>query len=202
MKENPGANLPNRPIGVVRRADRSGTTSNFTKFLATRADGVWRLGSGDSVPWPAGTTQADGNRWVAQLIANNNGAIGYVDLGDANAHGLKTAAILNRAGVYVRPTPGGLTAAMTASTIEDDLTFQPLDAQGPQSYPLTAATYALVRTTYPDRETAEGVKAFMSYLLSDGQDLAPRVGYARLPDSLRVRALAAVERIAVRSAAG
>ncbi len=193
--ENPDVVLPERVIGVVHRSDRSGTTSNFTKFLAGASGGVWRLGSGDAVRWPADTSQGDGNRSVAQILSNNNGTIGYADLADAKAFGLRTAAIRNRAGVYVRPTPSGVSAALARVTYGDDLTFQPLDADGADSYPLTAPTFALVRTHYSDRRTADLVVALFTYILTDGQDLAVRADYARLPDALRLAALKQLEQI-------
>ena len=193
--ENPDARLPNKAIGVVHRADRSGTTSNFTKYLTLAAPGVWQLGSADAIKWPGTTSQGDGNHGVAQILANNNGSISYIDLADADAFSLTTAAIRNKAGVYVRPTPAGVTAALTQITINDDLTFQPLDANGPESYPLTAPTFALVRTTYKDRQTADLVAGFLNYVLTDGQDLAVRANYARLPEPLRQRALAQLDKI-------
>lgn len=199
VAENPNVRLPNRLIGVVHRSDRSGTTSNFTKFLDGAAPGVWRLGSGDTVRWPANSSQGEGNRGVAQILANNDGSIGYTELADAKAFGLRTVAIRNKAGVYVRPTPAGVTAALSQVSFTDDLTFQPLDAEGASSYPLTSATYVLVRTTYPDQRTADLVKAFVAYILNEGQDLAVQVNYARLPEPLRIRALAQLDQIMARS---
>lgn len=195
--ENPEAALPDKAIGVVHRADRSGTTSNFTKYLDQAAPGVWRLGSGDAVPWPADTSQGSGNRNVAQILTNNNGSIGYADLADAKAFKLKTAAIRNKVGVYIRPTSAGVTAALSEVSFADDLTFQPLNADGPASYPLTAPTFALVRTSYHNPKTAELVIGFLTYVLTDGQDLAVRADYARLPEPLRLRAIAQLDKITV-----
>ncbi len=197
VAENPDARLPNKLIGLVHRADRSGTTSNFTKYLALAAPGVWRLGSGDAIKWPSVASKGDGTRSVAQIMANNNGTIGYANLTDAKAFGLTTAAIRNKAGVYVRPTSAAVTAALSQITINDDLTYQPLDADGPTSYPLAAPTFALVRTTYRDRQTADLVAGFLTYILTDGQDLAVRADYARLPESLRQQALAQLDNITV-----
>ena len=195
--ENPDARLPNRPIGIVHRADRSGTTSNFTKYLAVAAPGVWRLGSGDAIKWPSTSSQGDGNRGVAQILANNNGSIGYADLAEAKAFDLTTVAIRNKAGVYVRPTSAGVTAALSQVVINADLTFQSIDADGEASYPLTAPTFVLVRSTYSDRQTADLVAGFLTYILTDGQDLAARMEYARLPEALRQQALVQLDKITV-----
>lgn len=197
--ENPNVKLPNTVMGVVHRSDRSGTTSNFTKYLAVAAPEVWRLGSGDAIKWPAATPQGEGNRGVAQILANNNGSIGYAVLSDAKAVGLRMAAIRNMAGIYVRPTSAGITAALSQVRINNDLTFQPLDAAGADSYPLTAPTFVLVRTRYRDRQTADLVTGFLTYVLTTGQDLAVREGYARLPEPLRLRALAQLDKITVKA---
>jgi phosphate transport system substrate-binding protein len=45
--------LPDTAITVVHRADASGTTSNFTKYLTEAAGSVWTLGTGDTVNWPS-----------------------------------------------------------------------------------------------------------------------------------------------------
>ena len=195
--DNPDTRLPNKSIGIVHRSDRSGTTSNFTKYLTLAAPKTWRLGSGDAIKWPAASTQGDGNFGLAQIISNNNGSIGYIDLANANAFDLTTVAIKNKAGTYVRPTSVGVTASLSQITVNADLTYQPLDADGPASYPITAPTFALIRTTYRDRQTADLVAGFLTYVLNDGQDTAVRTDYARLPEAWRRQALAQLDKITV-----
>jgi ABC-type phosphate transport system substrate-binding protein len=51
--ENSGVSLPDTNITVVHRADASGTTSNFTKYLVAAGGTDWTLGSGDTVNWPS-----------------------------------------------------------------------------------------------------------------------------------------------------
>ena len=51
--ENSGVTLPDTKITVVHRADASGTTSNFTKYLVAAGGTDWTLGSGDTVKWPS-----------------------------------------------------------------------------------------------------------------------------------------------------
>src|SRR5690606_34721073 len=42
--DNPDASLPAAPIQPVHRSDSSGTTDNFTKYLAAAAPKDWTLG--------------------------------------------------------------------------------------------------------------------------------------------------------------
>ena len=83
-KDNPGVTLPSTKITIVHRSDGSGTTSNFTKYLAKAAPTTWKLTPGDTVTWPASQAGAK-NTGVAQIIKQTPGAIGYVDLSDATA---------------------------------------------------------------------------------------------------------------------
>ena len=194
MEENPDVELPDLEITVAHRSDGSGTTTNFTKYLEKASD-VWRLGSGDTVDWPADTQGGERNTGVAQLIQQGEGTIGYVDLSDATELGLQFAAIQNKDGNYVLPTLEGTTAGLDGAEVADDLTYDPLDASGPDAYPITAPTYILVRANYPDPDTAELVKAFLTYLLTDAQELAPEIHFAPLPESLQERALAQLDKI-------
>jgi phosphate transport system substrate-binding protein len=193
--DNPGVTLPSTSIVVAHRSDGSGTTNNFTKYLAKVAPNTWKLGSGDTVAWPADTQGGHKNTGVAQIIKQSDGAIGYVDLADATASGLKFAAIKNKDGQYVEASLEGATAAVGGAPIKDDLTYDPLDAPGADSYPITAPTYFLARTSYDDSAKAENVKGFMKWLLSDGQQYAESVNFAKLPAELQEKALAQVDKI-------
>jgi phosphate transport system substrate-binding protein len=193
--DNPGATLPSTAIVVAHRSDGSGTTNNFTKYLAKAAPNTWKLGSGDTVAWPADTQGGDKNTGVAQIIKQSAGAVGYVDLSDAEASGLNFAAIKNKDGQYVEATLEGATAAVAGATAKEDLTYDPLDAPGAESYPITAPTYILVRTTYDDPTKAENVKGYLKWLLTDGAQYAESVNFAKLPDELKEKSLAQVEKI-------
>jgi phosphate transport system substrate-binding protein len=193
-EDNPDADLPDTDIVIAHRSDGSGTTNNFTKYLDKAAPDTWTLGSGDSVEWPGDSQGGEKNTGVAQIISDTEGAIGYVDLSDAEAAGLVFASIKNKAGNFVEPTLDGATAALEGATVEDDLSYDPLDAEGDDAYPITAPTYILLRTTYEDQETLDNVKGFVSYVLGDGQDQAEDVGFARLPDELLAQAKAQLDK--------
>ncbi|MFC0533592.1 phosphate ABC transporter substrate-binding protein PstS [Phytohabitans kaempferiae] len=193
--DNPGVTLPATNITVVHRAEGSGTTNNFTKYLVAAAPDTWKLKSGDVVDWPASTQGAEKNSGVAQLIKQTDGGIGYVDFSDARASGLKFAAIKNKDGQFVEASIEGTTAALQGAEIAEDLTFNPLNAAGATTYPITAPTYILVRTTYTDAAKKDAVKGFVRYILTEGQTLAPEVDFAPLPDELKTKALAQLDKI-------
>jgi phosphate transport system substrate-binding protein len=194
--DNPGVTLPSKAIVVVHRSDGSGTTNNFTKYLAKVGGADWALGSGDTVGWAADTQAGDKNTGVAQLIQQSDGAIGYVDFADARAANLKFAALKNKDGKYVTASLEGATAALAGATVKEDLTFDPLDAAGATSYPITAPTYLLVKPTY-DATKGPLVKGFVKWLLTDGRQYADAAGYAVLPEKLQKDALAKLDTVKV-----
>ena len=191
--DNAGVTLPSTKITVAVRSDGSGTTSNFSKFLAAAAPADFTLTAGDTVAWPASVQAGKGNAGVAQLVKDTAGAIGYVDLSDALATNLSTAAIKNKDGKFVAPTLEGATAALANATIKDDLTYSALNTAGMDSYPITAGTYVLVYTT--PASNAKAIKGWLTYLLTDGQDLAKDVDFAPLPAALRDKAIAQIAQI-------
>ncbi len=75
-KLNPDAKLPAQAIAVVHRSDGSGTTFNFTYYLAqVSADWKSKIGAATSVEWPAGIG-AKGNEGVANNVTQTQGSIG------------------------------------------------------------------------------------------------------------------------------
>jgi phosphate transport system substrate-binding protein len=199
--DNTGATLPDKPITVVHRSDSSGTTGNFTKFLEKSvgkdAGGIWTLGTDSTVEWPADTQAGEGNTGVAQVVSSTDGAIGYVDLSDAQDAGLKFASIQNKAGKFVEPTLEGASAAAAGAEVKDNLTFSAIWADGDTSYPITAQTWIIAYKTQTDAAKADALKAFLTYVLTDGQTLAPTVNFAPLPADLATKALAQLDSFVV-----
>jgi phosphate transport system substrate-binding protein len=192
--DNPGVTLPAKDIVVVHRSDGSGTTNNFTKYLVKVGGADWTLGSGDTVAWAADTQAGDKNTGVAQLVKQSDGAIGYVDFADARGANLKFAAIKNKDGKYVAASLAGATAALAGATLKDDLTYDPLDAAGAETYPITAPTYLLVKPTY-DATKGPLVKGFVKWLLTEGRQFADPAGYAVLPTELQQKALTKLDTV-------
>jgi phosphate transport system substrate-binding protein len=188
--DNSGASLPNTPIVIAHRADGSGTTNNFTKYLTLAAPNDWTLGTGDTVNWPSGSQAGQGNQGVAQIVSQTDGAVGYVDLADATAAGLKFASIKNSSGNFVAPTVAGAEAALASAKLEPDLTYSPLNASGSQAYPITSPTWIIAYEKQSDHNKGTALKAFLAYILGDGQSLAESNNYAKLPADMIQKATA------------
>ena len=122
--------------------------------------------------------EGDGNSGVAQIVSSTEGAIGYVDLSDATENGLTFAAVQNKAGNYVLPTLEATTAAAEGAEINDDLTFFLGWADGEDAYPIAAQTWIIAYTEQSDPDKAEAIRGFLTYLLTDGQELATELSFA------------------------
>lgn len=134
---------------------------------------------------------------MAQAVKTTSGAIGYVELSDARASGLQFALLRNKAGIFVKADANAATAALEGVTLDADLSYNPLNAEGANAYPITAPTWILVYKNQTDRAKAETLRAFLVFLLSEGQQLASELDYAPLPTSFREKALAQLDSIAV-----
>jgi phosphate transport system substrate-binding protein len=195
--DNPGVKLPDTAIVVAHRADGSGTTQNFTEYLNGAAKGTWTLKSGSTVEWPSDTQAGQGNAGVGQIVKSTKGAIGYVDLSDAKASGLKYASVKNRAGKFVEPTSESASAAGEGIEVKSDLLFSALDAKGAKAYPITAQTWVIVYAKQSDHAKGEALKSYLAFLVKDAQRLLPEIDYAPLPKSLQDKALKQVDKVAV-----
>jgi len=195
--QNSGAQLPSTSITVCHRSDESGTTKNFTEFMADYSS-TWKSGPGvdKSVKWPTGTG-AKGNDGVAGCVKQTKGAVGYVEQAYALQNKFTTAAIKNSSGKYVEPSLQATSAAARGVTPPADLRFSTINAKSPDAYPISAVTFLLVWQDAckvgQNSTRAKLVKNWLSYGLGDGQQVAPQLQYAPLPDNIKTKAQGKVD---------
>ena len=196
VKLNPGAKLPDSAITVVHRSDGSGTTYCFTDYLS-KVSAEWEktAGRGTAVNWPVGIG-GKGNEGVSGLVKQTPGAIGYVELIYATQNGIDYASVKNKSGKFVKATVDGVTqaAAGAAKNMPKDYRVSITDAPGAKAYPISTFTWLLVYPKNPAGKGAE-IKAFMRWMLKDGQQMAPALGYAPLPASVKAMVAKSVETI-------
>jgi phosphate transport system substrate-binding protein len=193
--DNSGTNLPSTAITLAVRSDSSGTTQNFTQFLVDAAPSAWTLGSSSTIKWPSSARAASGNPGVAQVVKSTAGAIGYVDYSTAKASGLTFASVKNKDGSFIAPSPESATAAADSVAVKPDLTFAAVWQGGATAYPITYQSWDLVNAKQPTAADAANLKAYLGYLLGDGQKLLPQIGLAPLPSSLDQKAVAQLDKI-------
>ena len=184
--DNPGVTLPATNINVAHRADGSGTTSIFTTYLSqVSPDWKAKIGASKSVDWPVGVG-GKGNDGVTTAIEQGDGGIGYVELAYAADKGLKTAAIKNAAGNFVKPTSETTTNAIEGALpqVQADITAPISNAPGDQAYPISALTYILVYKQGRNAEQTKATTEFLNWAMTDGQAEATKLAYAPLPKAL------------------
>lgn len=182
---NPGLNLPNLPIVVVYRTDASGTTSVMTQHLgAISPEWKSKVGVGRSIAWPVGIG-AKGNEGVTAQIQQIPGAIGYVEYVYARQNKLSVAALENKSGNYIMPTPESAAKTLEAVKLPpDNLIAFITDPMGAESYPIVTYTWLLTYEHYQDSAKAQALKNFIDWALTKGQKSSLELGY--LPLSKKV----------------
>ncbi len=190
---NPGVALPALPVRVVYRRDGARATALLRAYLTTESP-AWRAGPGDgpAVRWPVGMGAMGAPREAAAL-RGAPGTLGYLDLPDARAAGLPTAAIRDRAGAYVRASIAGAEVAAqdVGGTALGGREPVVLDDTATGAYPLAHLILAdLCRSRGLRDRQGQVVAQFARYMLTDGQAELPDAGYAPLPPSLRDTVLA------------
>ena len=182
---NPKLNLPAIAILTVHRSDGSGTTFNFTNYLG-KVNPEWqsKVGADTAVSWPGGIG-GKGNAGVAASVQQTMGSIGYVEYAYAKQSNLVFTDMVNAASKRVKPTMAAFQAAAANadySKVQDFyeiLTNQP----GAQSWPITAATYMLLRVDY-SADKNKSVLKFLDWALKEGQGDARQLDYVPMPESL------------------
>jgi phosphate transport system substrate-binding protein len=197
-EQNPGVDLPDLTITAVHRADDSGTTANFTEYLAANAPEVWAAGAVDSWPEEYPGEAAPQTSGVVDAVTNGTGTIGYADA--SRAGDLGTVAV--RVGEdYVRYSPEAASAIVDVSTFVPgrgpyDLALElERDTAEAGVYPVVLISYLVGCVEYLDPSRVELVKAYFSYIVSpEGQAAAAdAAGSAPMSESLREKAVAAIE---------
>ncbi len=190
---NAGVEFPDVDINPVHRSDESGTTENFTDYLAQSAPDVWTFGAievwdGDG---PGGGEGAQGTSGVVAATGAGEGSIGYAD---ASQIGDLPGAAVGVGGEFVEFSPEAAGRIVDASerldgrnefdfAIEVDRTPDAADV-----YPIALVSYHIVCLQYPDQETVDLVKAFMTYVGSEAGQAASGASAGAAPISPEVRA--------------
>jgi phosphate transport system substrate-binding protein len=196
---NPGLNPPAIDIIPVTRTDSSGTTYAFTNHL-NAVSKTWRdsgSGIGKLVQWPVNSMSARLNEGVAGRIRITDGAIGYVEYGYARRAGLAMAALENRAGNFVEPSPvrGQATLTVTRNDMPEHRRLFFPDPPGESSYPIVTYSWIMLYGTYPDQKKSEALKDFIKWGITEGQKFSEGLGFCVLPPSVGELALKDIDTI-------
>lgn len=185
---NPGKKLPDTNITVVHRADGSGTTFNWTDYLATVSK-PWadRVGKGAAVKWPAASSVGGkGNEGVAANVTRVKGSIGYVEYAYVKKNNLTFMQLQNKNGKYV--SPDDLTFASAAVGADwfsvPGMGVSIVDQKGDNTWPVTTASFIIMYKDPVDKKASEEVLKFFDWSFKNGKKLSEELDYVHLPESL------------------
>jgi len=185
--------LPNQPIKVIYRADGSGTSNNFTKWLNGVAPSVWTKPANDAftTAFP-GNINATGNigrivganasQGVATLAAKTKYSITYAEKNWGDAYGLRAASIGNAAGNFIYPESGAVSAFLgEAKQDANGIVSYDYGTKLAGAYTLGIVSYMLLETEYKDKARGAAVKQLAEYILSpECAAVDPKLGYVVL----------------------
>jgi phosphate transport system substrate-binding protein len=185
---NPGKNLPNLNITVVHRADGSGTTFNFTDYLAT-VSRPWadQVGRGAAVKWPAASSVGGkGNEGVAANVTRVKGSIGYVEYAYVKKNNMTFLQLQNRSGRFVSPDDTTFAAAADGADwfSVPGMGLSIVDQANPAAWPISSASFIIMYINPRDPVQSREVLKFFDWAFRNGQGLARELDYVPLPNTL------------------
>jgi phosphate transport system substrate-binding protein len=183
---------------VVHRSDGSGTTYCWTDYLSKVSD-EWKnkVGKGTAVNWPVGLG-GKGNEGVTGQIKNAPNSIGYVELIYAAANNISYGSVKNSSGAFIKAELVSVSAAAAAvaKTMPDDFRVSITNPPGKSAYPISTFTWLLIPQKFSDAGKRDSIKGFLKWMLTDGQNYAEQLSYAKLPKEVvakEMKALSAIQ---------
>ena len=185
--------LPNQPIKVIYRADGSGTSNNFTKWLNGVAPSVWTKPANDAftTAFPGNINStgnigrivgANASQGVATLAAKTKYSITYAEKNWGDAYGLRAASIGNASGNFIYPESGAVSAFLgEAKQDANGIVSYDYGTKLAGAYTLGIVSYMLLETEYKDKARGAAVKQLAEYILSPAcSAVDPKLGYVVL----------------------
>jgi len=182
-KANAGAKLPDTTIQFIHRSDGSGTTYQFTTHLKAACGATWTAGANKSISWPVGTG-AKGNEGVAAQIQQTPNSIGYVEYSYGKQTNLSMAAIENKSGKLIVPSPESGAEAFVGEKVPADLALTVADSPNPTAYPISGLTWLLIYPQSKDAAKQTALKEVIDWSLTTGKSTATELGYIPLEPEL------------------
>lgn len=177
--DNAGLTLPHEAITTCVRADKSGTTFNFTYFL-NKINPDFKVSKKPT--WKATKVIAGkSNSGVSANIQQIKNSIGYIEYSYKIKLGLPAAQVENKEGQFINPTVKSFQDAAKYATWTASNDFYAVigDPAGATSYPIVAATFILLPEEKMD--TNREVTAFIDWAYTHGDKAAAELGYVPLP---------------------
>ena len=185
---NPGKTFPDQTISIVHRADGSGTTFNFTDYLATVSK-EWeeKMGRGAAIKWSHPlAVGGKGNAGVAANVDKIKGSIGYVEYAYVKQNKLTYVQLQNKSGKWVHPDDKTFSAAAAGADwfSVPGMGLSIVDQKGDAVWPISTASFIIMYKDPADKQASQDVLKFFDWAFKNGKKAALDLDYVPLPDSL------------------
>lgn len=199
-EQNEGVELPATPITIVHRADESGTTENFTEYLAAASTTWGQEPSGD---WMGAAGESgQGTSALVQIVTDNAGTIGYADASRAGELGTVALKVGEEYVPFSAEAAAAVVDASPAAEVtngDNDLAIH-LDrtTTAAGAYPLVLVSYSIACQQYDDEAEGALVTSFLKYVASaEGQaQSASAAGSSPISADLSAQITAILDEIA------
>lgn len=208
---NASVTLPNLAVKPVTESDPAGTNFVLEEYCIAEQPAVWAqyAKNEQGFPPPSGvpiSPTVAGSNWeapsngldesstsaVASNVVNTTGAIGPVQVNYATDSGYSgsdpahaVAQVQNASGKFTLPSPVNVASALAYATQLSNGTHQlNFNGLGPNVYNPSTYSYLLTPTTGWSTAKGDTMSQFVNYVLTLGQQQAPKRGYASLGLSL------------------
>ena len=194
--DNNGHAFPSTTIVPVVHSEGSGSTYQFTAYLANQFPSVWTTGATEYFPRSGTQVAENGSDSVINFVTSKagNGAIAFDEYSYALGAGYPVAKVLNTAGFYTLPNEYNVAVALTQAIINEDSTSANYLLQDlhnvygysdPRTYPLSSYSYGIIPTSASDARMTTAKRQtladYLHYSICEGQAEAGNIGYSALP---------------------
>jgi phosphate transport system substrate-binding protein len=203
-KDNNGRKLPNLPIIPVVHSEGSGSTAQFTRYMATEYPSIWKpyskgLGQVEYFPQKDPQVAENGSDGVINFVtsAAANGAIGYDEYSYALGKNYPVVQLENKAGYFTSPTQYNVAVALTRAQINmnkssSNYLLQNLNnvytMPDKRAYAMSSYSYMIIPTSPTDKRMTTAKRQtladFLYWDICGGQAEMGPIGYSPLPINL------------------
>ncbi|CAK9046070.1 unnamed protein product [Durusdinium trenchii] len=206
--DNPNLNVPaGTLIQVGHRTLGSSSTGGTTGYLNAKCPASWTRGAGSSITWPssAGFTAVQGSGGMADHIATQSYAIGYLDAGHGHQRDFQEVNLQNEAGTWLTSKDAinaidannnnGVAAAGKAAVDAGDIpssatadwsSVNLYRKAGTNTWPIVLVSYIYLNkdmSTMPPEKVAL-LKVFVDFVLGEGQGMLPDFSFNSVPAAM------------------
>ncbi|MGV8934357.1 MAG: phosphate ABC transporter substrate-binding protein PstS [Gallionellaceae bacterium] len=185
---NPDIKLPSEHIVIIHRVSPPGVSTIIGDYLSKHSV-LWKTQKGDGMAgnWPAGSVEV---KDLTDNVAKNKEikySIGYLAVPQIMKNKLNYTKMKTKSGNFISPSDENISAAAVNATWDSSNGFDVrlTDQPGNDSWPLSFASFVLMKKESPRPEHSKELLQFFKYSLRYGGLKAIQYDYIPLPDSVR-----------------